>query len=183
MGKHLTYNRNKLKLFIVLSLVLILFSVGITVAYIIAKSAKLSNEFIPANVACSVDESFSNGIKQDVSIKNTGNVNAYIRAAIIVNWVTEDGKILSVSPTHDDYSIVLAEDGWFKGSDGFWYYKTPVAPGNKTLNLINSATQKSAPEGCRLNIQILASAIQAEPIDVVKQEWGVKTNGTELIQK
>ena len=47
--------------------------------------------------------------------------------------------------------------------------------------LIDSAVAVSAPAGYRLNIQILATAIQSAPDDAVQEAWGITPVNGELI--
>lgn len=143
-------------------------------AYLNSKTETVSNEFVPAKVSCSIEETFNGEVKSDVKIKNTGNVDAYIRAMVIVNFKSSDGKILATSPKEGvDYNITWASRGWAKGSDGFWYYSESVAPEALTANLIETASAISAPKGYSLDIQIIASAIQSDPDRAVIEAWGI----------
>ena len=157
-------------------LIVLTVTAGNTVAYIVRTAAPIPNTFVPASVSCQVEETFANNVKENVSVRNTGNISAYIRAAVVINWVDEQtGKILSNPPggnTH--YAIEWADIRWVQGTDGFWYYPYSVASGDKTPNLIRSVTVLGEiPEGVRLSVQILASAIQANPADVVATQWNV----------
>ena len=68
--------------------------------------------------------------------------------------------------------------------DGFWYYQNAVAPVKidldaKTDNLIVKAETVSAPPaGFHLEIQVLATAIQANPEKVIEEAWGVTVEDT-----
>lgn len=167
---------------IVFAALLLTAAVGGTAAYLIRQADPVKNTFQPAKVTCAVEEQFAEDVKSDVTVRNTGNINAYIRAAILVNWIAEDGSgnVYSKTPAAGvDYAISWGNGAWHLGADGFWYYADPVAPDALTTNLINTATQLSTPpEGYRLSIRILASAIQSEPANVVAQQWNVtNTNG------
>lgn len=156
-------------------------TIGTVLAFLTDITDTITNEFIPAKVTCSVEETFENGVKEDVKVKNTGNINAYIRSAVVVTFVSDDGKILATSPTEGiNYHITFANSDWEKGADGFWYYKTPVAPDEVTTPLIKTASAINAPDGYRLNVQILASAIQSEPHTAVEEAWGVTVINKEL---
>ena len=176
-GKHDKAFRmtGKTALVIALSTVLLLTAVAGTVAFIFTQTPPVSNTFTPAQVTCRVQESFSGGIKKDVCVQNTGNIPAYIRAYITVNWVSAEGYVHATSPVEaTDYSMLWIADGWVCGTDGFWYYTQPVAPGAPTGVLLGQAQALSdGPVGCRLDVQIHASALQAEPLSVVEQVWGV----------
>ena len=156
---------------------------GLTIAYIMSTDEPIENTFEPAVVSCMVEESFDGTTKTDVSIKNTGNVNAYIRVAIVITWQADADttEIYARQPKQGtNYVIEWGDDGWIEGSDGYWYYSDPVSPETNTAILINKLTQLTdAPEGYRLSVEILASAIQSEPADVVAEQWGVtNTNGS-----
>lgn len=151
-------------------------------AYLASRPDPITNEFVPANVSCEIDETFENGVKSDVSIRNTGNVPAYIRAIVVVNFQNSNGEVLATAPEEGkDYTVIWAKSGWIKGSDGFWYYSSAVAPGKNTTDLIESAGVITAPESFALNIRVIASAIQAEPAEAVNQAWNVSVSNGILI--
>lgn len=156
-----------------LSVVLVA-SIGGTVAYLNSRTAPQVNEFVPASVTCAVEEQFEDGMKQFVKVRNTGNIDAYIRATVVVTFVDENGKVSAVAPIEGtDYTVIWANGLWKQGSDGYWYYASPVASGEVTGDLIEMAQPVSVPEGFRLNIQIVATAIQAQPDEAVQGAWGV----------
>ena len=157
-------------------------SVGGVWAYLSAKTDTIDNEFLPAYVACRVEETFSGGVKSNVTIRNTGNVDAYIRAAVVATFVDDNNKVYAVSPKEGvDYNVFWATDGWTLGSDGFWYHADSVAPNALTSVLIHTAQQLSAPDGFSLNIQIVATAIQSTPESAVSSAWGITPANGKLI--
>ena len=159
---------------VALCLCIALCGVGGTVAYLISRTDPLENTFVPARVTCEVEESFSNGVKSDVKVRNTGDVNAYIRATVVATFVSDDNKVYSNPPVEGvHYSVSWSNDKWKKGTDGFWYYTNAVAPNSATTNLIEEACEISAPDGYRLSIQIIATAIQSEPDAAVQNAWGI----------
>ena len=168
-------------------MLLLVVTVGGTAAYLIRSADALDNTFVPAVVTCAIEERFDGSLKEAVTVRNTGNIHAYVRAAVLVNWIAEDGSgnIYSRAPQEGvDYTITWGDELWSRGTDGFWYYKNVVAPEALTTELIQTASRLGdAPEGYRLSIQILASAIQSEPADVVSQHWGVTNQNGQLIPK
>lgn len=180
-GKHLNKNkrrrrRNRQKATMLLtSLVLLLtLLIGGTVAFMIATDNSAKNVFMDSTVTCEVQETFSGDKKSDVTIKNTGDTAAYIRAAIVVTWKDSDGNIYAGKPVAGtDYEISLNTSDWLLGSDGFYYCKSSVAPDASTAVLINSCLPVSdkTPEGYGLNVEILGSAIQSVPVSVVNEKW------------
>lgn len=191
------------KKFIVIAVValLLLVTVGSTLAYIIASTGAVQNIFEPSYVACGVVEgdakpvangNVNTGVeKTNVRIQNTGDTDAYIRVAVVVNWMSTDGtKVWASKPVENtDYTIRYAENtGWEKGSDGYWYYTKPVPPtegSNLTDILINEAkVLEPAPlDGYYLSIEIVASALQAKPANVVTSQWGVTVANDGSISK
>lgn len=196
------------KFIVITAVALLLFvTVGSTLAYIFTKTEPVENTFNPSKVACAVvengsatentDDILETGItKTDVKIKNTGDTDAYIRVAVVVNWMSADGTrvwatkpVKSTDGTDGDYTISYAENtGWEKGSDGYWYYTKSVPPtdgSNLTGILISEAkVLKNAPqEGYYLSIEIVASAIQAKPASVATSQWGVTVVNDGTISK
>ena len=144
-------------------------------AYLSANTDLLSNRFVPARVSCRVEESFQDGVKSQVRIRNTGNAKAYLRAVVVATFIDENGKVLALSPKEGEhYSLTWTDEGWFQGADGFRYHSDPVAPDGLSAELIETATVISVPEGCRLNLQILASAVQSDPEKAVWEAWGIR---------
>ena len=185
---------NKKSIIIASVMLLLLATVGTTLAYIFTETKPVENTFNPSKVSCAVVE--NNGtpvtgsvtntgdIKENVQIKNTGDTDAYIRVKVVVNWMDEAGtKVWATKPVEGadgDYTITYnLGNGWFNGGDGFYYYSKAVSPEELTTILINEAKQlKSAPQtpdGIQycLSIEIVASAIQSTPETVVEEQWGV----------
>lgn len=173
----------KLAVLLVSAVLLLGAAVGTTAAFLVDRTPSLNNTFVPVSVSCKVQESFdeATNTKTNVSVKNTGDIKAYIRAAIVVNWAFENGdSVYGGAPVSGiDYIAVFSENGWVKGSDGFYYCASPISSGGETPILIESVTPIAgkAPEGYVLSVNIIASAIQAEPADAVISAWrGITVN-------
>ena len=168
---------NKKQLTLLISLMLLCtMAVGMTLAYIVTQTSPVENIFTPSHVTCQVDEKFKDNVKSDVKIQNTSDIEAYIRAAVVVTWQDEAGNISSVKPVSGvDYSITYNNSpGWIKGSDGYYYYSSPVAPDGYTDVLISECKPlKDGPQGYTLHVEIIAEAIQSVPADAVEQAWNV----------
>lgn len=181
----------KRKVILAASLLLaVCLTVGITVAWLRADTASRQNTFTLAKVSCEVEETFDGTVKEDVSIRNTGTADAYIRAAIVVTWMKDgddsDQTVSSVVPQLDkDYTIQFTKNsGWIQLEDGYWYYTKSVPVGGSTAELIDSCTLldgAEAPEGYRLAVEIIASAIQSSPAKVAEENWRVKIDETGTI--
>lgn len=182
-------NKNKFKSFVkknkIISIIVALFlfigiATPITYAYLQDRTSEVTNIFTPGSVTTEIkEEPFDGNEKKYVKIKNTGNVAAYIRAAIIVNWVDDAGNISGEPPVEDnDYVILLNNNDWLHHNDGYYYHKAPVAPDDFTSVLIESARPLVDKEGYTLSIEILASGIQSEGVDgngkpPVQEAWSI----------
>jgi hypothetical protein len=162
-------------------------------------------------------------VKKDVSVSVGDNeYTVYVRAAIVATWVKEvlndDDTVTTL--VHSDVPVLgtdytlelnLPENGaalaagqWRLGSDGFYYYTSPVAGGADTAVLIKSATQiwngqnpyPVRDDGYVLRVEIAAQTIQAIGTTdaatyeggklAVEDAWGVTTqtvDGVVLITK
>lgn len=153
---------------LLLALVLILVgTVGGTVAFLATRTNPVVNTFTPGKVTCQVEEKFNERAKSEAVIRNTGNVPAYIRVAVVGN--TMDGN--NVTGAYD-VSGNLDTTKWFLGDDGFYYYKGVVQPGDTTSDLI--ATDIELLTGKQ--VTILASAIQSTPAEAVNSAWHMSYN-------
>lgn len=181
----LLQSKQSLAIKLVICLILLLMiSVGGTIAFVVTHTSEIRNTFTESVVKCEVDETFENNVKSNVSIKNTGDTTAYIRAFVNVTWMNESGQVASVSPKSTDYMIEYSTSGWLKGSDGYYYYSLPVQPNDKTAVLINSCQlleTASAPDGYYLSVEIVCSAIQSTPVSVVKDIWHVQLSGDKIV--
>ena len=162
-----------------------------SLAWLTSTPGPVVNEFIPGEVTIQVDETFDDEhtTKQNVSIKNTGNVPAYIRVALVPAWVDDEGNIAAKPASlelNDDCTITWGEDGngyeadWFIGSDGFYYCKTFINPDKSTPILIKSCTVKGEEHEYDFELQVIASAVQSLPTTTVEAVWPVvvDTDGT-----
>lgn len=202
------FRHNKKIIFVIATVLLLTVAVGTTVAYIVTQTESIVNTFNPSKVTTAVIENgseteYDNDVvpvnaKSNVKIKNTGDTEAYIRAAVIVTWKkieTVDGitkeSVYAQAPTASDYNIDWTFDDnsptWVKGNDGYYYFKEPVKPGETTDVLINSCSVTgTAPEGYSLSVEILGSGIQSTPASTVINTWGPVTgiddNGYLVVQ-
>lgn len=167
----------------VLSIVLIacIFVVG-AVAYL-QREAKLVNTFETGNVETEVLEDFDGTVKKNVSLKNTGTVDSYLRAKILIYYEDNEGNIIGEVPEEEkDYQMTWGGGTqWLKSSNGYYYYVNPVKSGDQTSELIKECGAEEK-ENRHLVVDILAEAIQAQPTTAVEDAWGsqvsVKADGT-----
>ena len=174
VGRYLRrHTRRSRQAALVAALVLILvFAVGATAAYLIARTPATTNTFTPSQVRCSVTEDFDGTTKSNVNVTNTSDIPAYIRVKLVTYRVNEQGQRIggtAIIPTF------TPGDGWFE-KDGYYYYESPVAAGAQPATaLIDSITLTSYDDtdGGKQVIEVMAEAIQSTPDSAVTGAWGV----------
>lgn len=163
---------------LILSLCLIFaLAVGTTVALLKANTAPVTNMFKAATSETHVDVTDSGKEKTGIFVTNKGTATSYVRVKLVMNWVSKDGKTISGEPVNIDVNYDM--DNWFL-KDGIYYYTKPVAPkdaatGKVTSNLLKTPIEQpeDAPDGCHLEVTVLAESIQAAPSEAVIKSWGV----------
>jgi hypothetical protein len=171
----------KLLIILICAVIAVCSTVGGTVAYIFSKGEETKNSFEPVFVSCDVEETVHGQAKTDIKVRNTGDISAYIRATFVVMWVSDSGSVHSSSPVKNvDYTVNFGSEKWVIGSDGFYYYTSPVLTAGVTETFILSISPVGeAPDGYSLAVHVAATAIQAEPTNAVNETWGatVQKNG------
>lgn len=159
---------------LILSLCLIFaLAVGTTLAYLKANTSPVTNTFTAAKSDIKIDEDVTGGQKKSIIVQNTGTATSYVRVKLVSNWVDKDGDV-SATPVP---APTITNSDWLE-KDGIYYYTKPVAPTGQTSNLLdgNPITQPNAPEGCHLEVTVLAESIQAAPSKAVTDSWGVRVD-------
>ncbi len=155
--------------------VLLTVTVGGTVAYLAASTPAVTNVFTPGSVPPHIIEELEDEVKQNVTVKNNGTVDAYIRAMIVVTWQDKDGNVYPAMPKQKSaenpdghYEMSIGSD-WTQETDGFYYY----TGGDNEGKVGKDATTTALIVECRpvgtcpdtnytLHVEIMAQAIQAD---------------------
>lgn len=162
---------------LILSLCLIFaLAVGTTVALLVAHTNAVTNTFTAAKSGTHIEEVTKDGVKSSIIVQNTGTATSYVRVKLVMNWVSnDDSKTISATPV----KIMVDYDNtnWFE-QGGIYYYTKPVAPDSLTDNLLKdkhpiTEPTEGKPEGCHLEVTVLAESIQAAPDTAVQQSWDV----------
>ncbi len=154
----------------------------------------LVNQFGIGSVTPSVQEKLNGNVKSDVKAKNTGTAPAYIRAAVDIYWqdATSGARLWEEPQADTDYEIAWSDELrdalgknlasiWIKASDGFYYWTSPVAPGEETSVLITSVKELKATEGRNLVVDVSTQAVQSAPDEAVHEAWGCTVQDGVLI--
>ncbi|MBR7092827.1 MAG: hypothetical protein IKI50_06565 [Clostridia bacterium] len=166
---------------------------GIVYAVLKDTTAVVDNTLLPATVSCNVVETFNGTTKTNVKLENTGDIPAYLRAKVVINWVDADGNVAYKPSTAYAYAATMASPlNWTNGSnsslltEGYWYYNGIVQPGEQTDVLIASIAENLSPSVSanpqyHLQVTILAEALQAAPASAVAETWHMAFNGTSWV--
>lgn len=163
----------------------ILIASGVTLAYMFLKEQSAQNRFIPATVSCEAVESFDGSEKSSITVKNTGNIDAYLRVSLVSYWQNADGMI--VGEPSDMPNISFDSSNWLKKGD-IYYCLNPVKPTESapellTAPLVLKTKETSDREIIYQVVEVFAEAIQSKPTDAVTESWGVVVNNNGTVQE
>ena len=156
------------------AVLLLTLAIGGTVAWLSTKDAPITNTFHPSKVSCEVTEKFSGttGVKENVNVKNTGTIDAFIRVKLVTYRTNADGQHIGGTAAIPSFDLGA---NWVQYGD-YYYYTKPVAPNQKPgTNLADSMTLTGAypdADGGSQAMDVMAEAIQSVPEAAVKAAWG-----------
>lgn len=165
---------NKRRLIPVALLMAMVLICGSVFAYMFMRTANQTSTFVPAKVSCTVSEEFNQttGAKSSITVKNTGNIDAYLRVRLVSYWVDSNNNVAAKSSPNLELNYDTTN--WIAGSDDTFYYIHPVLPGDSTPVLFpGSITLDESAEGFRQVVDVFAEAIQAKPADAATESWDV----------
>lgn len=176
-------NHKRSIMLVALVVILLTFAVSGTIAWIATKAGPVENVFTPGQVDTAIIETFTDGaVKSDIKVLNKDdpkNVDVYVRVSVSGYYQDANGKI--VDEWNPSFTCNAAK-GWFKGSDGFYYYKNILKVGDSTPDLLAEGQTifPTTADGKTLVVNVVHQSIQAEPTSAVIGAWGVNvaTNGT-----
>ena len=180
-GRH-GIRMNRTAILLIAIILLISTAVGSTVAFLATKTKPVENSFEYANVSCEVTQNCDTDGSSIVQVKNTGTISAYIRAAVVANWIDADGNIAASVPEGYSYDLTCSSGSWAQGKDGFFYYLLPVAPGALTEGSLLTCTV-ACPEDPEytLSVEVLTEAIQSTPASAVNEAWSAAVDGSGML--
>ena len=141
-------SKKPLTLFVALVLLLTL-AVGGSLAWLVSND-DVTNSMVPGQVPIQINETVSSNVKSDVTVTNNGNIQAFIRVAIIANAVDEQGNVTTVG-NKPSFKVSSA----WTAIDDYYYYNGIVEPNGTTAPLFTDKVSFANGE-----INILAESIQ-----------------------
>lgn len=141
---------------------------------------------------------------EELAVKNSGDIDQYVRVRIYKSWTDEDGeKDTTLSPSYIQLNT-LPENGWLEDETArtaersVWYYTSPVAAGSTTallsdtIRIDNAVASKVSEEtyeedgklvtetvyaydGYTFNLTAEVDAVQNHnAADAIRSAWGVE---------
>ena len=181
-------------LIITVAAIIALISISAVIAYMFRQSSEFTNVFVPADVECEVVETFEANKKTSVKVKNTGNIDAYIRLRVVAYW--QDSKGNAVARTSPELKFgsdwTYDKTKWiYDEANATFYHITPDKADEKTAELLVVSGSFSGIEitpvvekfnGVNYTyhpvIVFIAEAIQSQPGEsVAKWKVTVDSNG------
>jgi len=150
------------------AMLLVVVTIGGTLAWLTSTPPTLTNTFVPGNVPNEIHEDFDGSTKSNVTIKNVGNVPAFIRVTLVPAWRNNDADHTGAGlATDGTYTISINTADWTLGSDGFYYYKNAVQPNASTTALVSSCAPKTsglsdAYKGKIFELSVISQSVQSE---------------------
>ena len=164
---------------IIISAVLLSTTVGGVVAYMIKIIQGGEKQFEAAKVSCTLNETFVNDQKSNVTVTNTSNVDVFVRVRLVTYWVDGSGNVVNEAPANINFA--LGED-WIKSASSNTYYcKEPLAKGGTTSDLLNGQKLTLVSKnGYKQVIEVFAEVIQANPAQAAQEGWGVTITNNQI---
>ena len=167
------HHTGRLTAMVIATALLLALAISGTVAWLTTKDAPITNTFNPSKVACEVTESFNGTVKSSVNVKNTGDIDAYIRVKLVTYRTNEQGQHIGGTA---EIPAFTPGAGWV-AYNGYYYHTKPVAPNAQPekalISSINLTEKYIDADGGRQAIDVMAEAIQSVPAEAVGEAWGV----------
>lgn len=168
-------------LLLVSVLMILLGTIGGTMAFVTAKTEPIRNRFRVATVSCEVEEAFDGKTKTGIVVKNTGTARVYTRVKLVSYRVDEKGERIGGLAEIPEFSLGT---GWRREGKDTYYYRYPLGWSGEgedarieTQDLIAPDSRidlRRYPEedgGGRQVIEVLAEVIQSRPKRAVADAW------------
>lgn len=152
---------------------------GSTLAFLITKSNEVKNTFKYANTRTEITEELTGQTKSNVKVKNNGtpgeDASIVCRVTYVAYWTDKAGNVVTNLPTGytSTETVQQNKNGW-EQIGNYWYYLTPITPGNSTpaLPLVWTANTPN-PSDYVWHVDILSDSIQADPVKAHQEAWDI----------
>lgn len=172
----------------------------------LVENGEITNDKLLANMV-GKDEKVIPGreYKEELTVRNTGEIDQYVRVSIAKSWMKDGQKVTSLSP--DLIILGLTGNGWLEDPNAsteertVLYYSRPLASGEEaqifadTIKIDGAVASKASKEtvksengyttvtttyrydGVTFNLEAQVDAVQTHNAqDAIKSAWGVDVN-------
>lgn len=184
----------KMKKLLILVLIAAILAIPTVYAYMFKRTSTVNNTFTTADIFTenpvieTISTSGTSVVKNSIKIKNTGNIESYIRIKFINYWVDSKGNV--VGRASENLVFDFNSNDWIHDEiNDVYYYKYPIVPGqitneflgNKKIELKHfekTETYDSVTIVYEYNqvVEVHVEGIQASPADAIKAAWGFELN-------
>lgn len=147
-----------------LILVILLATVGGTVAFLIDATTPIVNTFNPTYIAIETYETFDGTNKEEIYVQNDGTANAYVRVKLIGYWYDNQDDTIIAKQSWFDMSANQPDNNWVY-HDGYYYYTKVVEANSGTTETLFDTPivlGTNSEDGARKVLEIIAESIQVE---------------------
>ncbi len=160
--------------------------VGGTMAWFTAEAEPVLNQFTAGTVKIAINEHGFSDVgnwnpgdttDKDVTVKNEGSKNAYVRVKITPQWgdLGQEGFVVDNNLAVQNVTLNWSTEGWMLHTDGYYYYKSVLPADEESTLLLDSVTLVGADttndyQGKVLHITVEAEAVQASN-EAYKSVW------------
>lgn len=159
------------------SLLLIgVFICGAVIAFYISRDTVINN-FNTGDIQTKIEEKFDpKKGEKEVWIKNPIDIDSLVRVSITLRMVDLNNPNNIIPVDLDKVELVFFEDyknNWYKGNDGYYYYKTVLKGNEKTESLLKEIkileTYDKENLGMEVSIDIKAEAVQSTRYEITNE--------------
>ncbi len=143
---------------------------GATMAHLLGSAMPIVNVFDAPEYTLELTEDFDGTVKENVCITLGGDVAQYVRVQILPTLQDEQGNTLACAISLDDFIIEGFDESAWVCEGAYYYYITPVQPGEEIIVFTSARVQTSFAEGQIPTLIITAQGIQTSAAQSV---WGV----------
>ncbi len=168
------WRNNKIATMAAAIVLVMLVSIGGTLAWRTEQSKAVTNHFTAATADIDIQEEVENNVKKKVTVVNTGSSPVHVRVAVVINCLDEKNNIIFGEAP----DFVLNKRNWTSLGDGYYYYNGILAPGDSTENLLGESFYL-VKDDKKYEMDVLAEAIQAggttpDGTPAVEDAWKAK---------
>ena len=157
-------------------LVVMIWNIKPTWAYLTESVTEVVNTFFPTNVEGEIKEELDGNVKESITVEYTGSTAGYVRIKLVPEIKDKKGNIVLNPISIDDFTYAKGDmTNWFL-KDGYYYYKLVVKPADKNPELVFPFTNIKAPTvdaGCTASLTVLAQTVDEIHVE---DAWGVILN-------